>query len=120
MAVNYVLQGIESLTITNTQITLGYQPGNTEVSATIILWAAATATITLPPINTVLPNFTTVTNYNVGNNGLKIGIKCLTGQIVNVSGASATDKIWDTIVISSSGARATLLASVTDNTWYLI
>jgi len=118
MAINYVIQSLETLTLTNTSITFGLQPGNTEIPRCLILWAAATATVTLPPINTVLPSFTSITNFNVGNNGLSITIKSLTGQVVNVSGASATDKIWDTIVISSSGATATLIASTSDNTWY--
>lgn len=120
MPVNYVLQGLESLTLTSTSVTLGYLPGNTPPPEVLILWPASTATVTLPPINTILPNFTTITNYNPGNNGIILRIKSLTGQVVNISGASATDKIFDTLVISSSGARVTLLASVTDNTWYQI
>lgn len=118
--INQVLQAVEELTLTSTQVTLGFQPGMTAPPRSLVLWPGNTATVTLPPIATALPNFTTQTNYNVGALSLSITIKSLTGQIVNISGASSTDKIFDTIVISSSGAKATLAASLTDSTWYVV
>ena len=120
MAINFILQSPEELTLTSTSLTLGYNPGNTYPPRVLVLWPASTATVTLPPIATALPPSGGNANYNVGAQALAITIKSLTGQIVNVSGASSTDKIFDTLVISSSGASVTLLCSLTDSTWYKI
>jgi hypothetical protein len=120
MPANFVNQGLNELTLTSTSVTFGYNSGNLAPVENLVLWAASTATVTLPPIATTLPTNTN-TNYQTGAQTLKIGIKCLTGQIVNISGSAVTgDKIWDAIVISSSGAHVTLLGSLTDNTWYSI
>jgi hypothetical protein len=119
--INYIQQQPESLTITSTSITLGYLSGQIYPPGELVVWAASTCTITLPPIATTLPTNSN-TNYQVGSQTLKIGIKSLTGQIVNISGSAVTgDKIWDgQPVISSSGAHISLLGSLSDGTWYLV
>lgn len=119
--INFILQPIEELTLTHTSLTLGYNPGNTLPPRVLVLWPAATATVTLPPIATALPAAGSTQNYNVGNQSLMITIKSLTGQVVNISCASAaTETLNDTIVISSTNAFATLIASLTDKVWYKI
>jgi hypothetical protein len=115
--INQILQAIEELTLTSTSVTLGFQPGNTPPPRTLTLWAGNTATVTMPPIATVLPNFTTVLNYNVGAQSLSITIKSLTGQIVNISSAATTETV-ETATISSSNAFATWQASLSDLKWY--
>lgn len=119
--INFIQQQPESLTITSTSVTLGYLSGQTYPPAELVIWAASTATVTLPPIATTLPSNSN-TNYQVGSQSLKIGIKSLTGQIVNVSGSGVTgDKIWDgQPVISSSGAHVTFLGSLADGIWYQV
>jgi len=118
--INYVQQSLEELTLTSTSVTLGYSPGQTVPPGTLVLWPAATATVTLPPINTTLPT-TAGGNYTTGAQSLKISIKSLTGQVVNVSSASTTDTFGGAaIVISSSNALATFLSSTTDSKWYLL
>ena len=117
--INSVLQSTEELTLTSTSITLGYQPGNTLPPRTLVVWAASGGTVTLPPIATVLPNFGTVTNYNVGNQSLSITIKSLTGQVISVSSAATTETI-ETATISSSNAKATWQASLSDLKWYVV
>lgn len=126
MAINTIQQSLDQLTLTSTSVTLGYQPGNTEVPKVLCLWAASTATVTLPPINTTIPTGTTapvsLANYNPGAQPLTIEIKCLTGSVVNVS-ASGTDKFYagdSAIVISSTGAHAAWVGSATDGVWYAI
>ena len=122
---NFIQQSQHEITITSTSVTLGYAVGNTEVPRVLVLWPAATATVTLPPIPTTIPTGTTnpvsLANYNPGAQSLIITIKSLTGQVVNLSAASG-DVFYtgDTIVISSSGARASLVSSLSDRTWYLI
>ena len=116
--INFIQQSPEQLTLTSTSVTLGYNPGNTYPPRVLVLYPGATATVTLPPINTTLPTATS-TNYAVGAGPLMITIKSLSGSVVNVSG-NGTDAINDAIVISSTNAVATLVASMTDKTWYKI
>jgi hypothetical protein len=121
MPANYVQQPIQTVTITSTSITLGYLPNETPPPEELVIWAASACTVTLPPIATTLPSNTN-TNFQVGSQSMKIGIKSLTGQVINISGSQVTfDKIWDgQPVISSSGAHITFLGSLSDGAWYTV
>jgi len=124
--VNQIQQSPEQLTLTSTSVTLGYAPGNTEVPRVLCLWAAATATVTLPPINTTIPTGSTspasLANYAPGAQSLSVTIKGLTGSVINVS-CAGTDKFYAgdaAVVISSTGSKASWVASTTDSVWYAL